>query len=134
MKTCEPAIYQKIKTAVGHSRVYPLRAPQNATAPFIVYQRSNSDRWRSINNPSGIAQATMQIDVYAATFEEIRSISSTIEQSLDGFNGLVYYGTNSPQDFVEIGATLQDDFDTLDSTDEPLLYRNSATYTITYTQ
>lgn len=76
----------------------------------------------------------MQIDVYAATFEEIRSISSTIEQSLDGFNGLVYYGTNSPQDFVEIGATLQDDFDTLDSTDEPLLYRNSATYTITYTQ
>jgi hypothetical protein len=135
MKFCENAIRQLIATELGHDRVYPLRAPQNATTPFVVFQRTSSERWRSINNPSGIAQAIIQIDVYDSTLESAKDIGGEIEILLDGYRGLVYYGSNSPQDFVEIaGISLQSDVDLLDQTEEPFLYRNSADYLVTYKQ
>lgn len=136
MKFPEPAIFKLISTELGHTRIYPLRAPQNATAPFVVYQKTGSnDRWRGINRPSNIAQASIQIDVYAAAYDDAKTIAAQIERILDGYRGTVYYGASSPQESVEIkGISLQNDFDTLDQTDEPFLFRNSADFLVTYGQ
>lgn len=134
MKTVEPAIFELLKS-LNSNRVYPLNAPQNVTAPFIVYNRVDSERWRSVNSPSGIAQATIQIDVYAATYQAAKELALSIENTLDGYRGLVYYGTDSPQEFVRIaGISLQNDVDLLDQTEKPLLFRNSANYLVTYEQ
>lgn len=136
MKFCEQALYELIRAELGHNRVYPLRAPQNETAPFVVYQRIGSnDRFRSINTPSNIAQASIQIDVYASTYESAKEIAGQLERILDGYRGTVYYGTDSPQQSVDIkGISLQNEFDALDQTEEPFLYRNSADYLVTYGQ
>lgn len=136
MKFPEPAIYKLLSAALGHTRIYPLRAPQKLTAPFIIYQRTGSnDRWRSIGGPSNIAQANIQIDVYAENYEDAKNIAGTIERTLDGYRGTVYYGASSPQLTVDAKAiSLQGEFDTLDQTDEPFLFRNSADYLVTYEQ
>lgn len=127
----EKAFYTKLNEAAV--RVYALRAPQNATAPFVVYQRISRENWRSINEPSGIAQALMQVDTYATTYFEAKTLAASIETILDGFRGIVYYGNDSPQDMVRIaGISLQGDTDILDQTDEPFLYRVSASYLVTY--
>lgn len=134
--TMERALYQKL-TAITEvsNRIYALRAPQNVTAPFIVYQRVSSDRWRSINGPSRMVQATMQIDVYAQKFSEVKDLALAVEQLLDGFRGEVAYGSDSPQDTLRFaGISLVNDVDILDQTDEPLLYRVSADYLVTYEQ
>lgn len=134
MKTVEPAIFELLKS-LNSNRVYPLNAPQNATAPFIVYNRVDSERWRAVNGPSGIAQATIQVDVYAATYQAAKELALSVENTLDGHRGLVYYGTDSPQEFVRIaGISLQNDVDLLDQTEKPLLFRNSANYLVTYEQ
>ena len=134
MKSCERAIYELLK-GFAESRVYALQAKQNTAVPFIVFQRTDSQRWRSMNNPSGMAQAYIQIDCYGKDYYEAKELAAAVETALDGYRGTVYHGNASPQDFTRIGGiSLQSDLDLLDQTDEPLLFRNTATYLVTYEQ
>lgn len=130
MKLVEKALYELLKTHAVN-RVYALRAPQDALSPYIVFQRTDSDRWRSINNPSGIAQAYIQVDAYAGSYYAAKELEALIETTLDGFRGDVQTGG----DTIKIaGISLQNDLDLLDQTDSPLLFRNSASYKVTYHQ
>lgn len=135
MKICEYAIYELLKGLAG-GRVYAMRAPQNGDLPFIVYQRIDGDRWRSINAPSGIAQVTIQVDVYATGYYEMKELAAQVETILDGHRGDVYYGTDSPQtDFVRVaGISLQNDVDIFEQTAEPFLFRSMMQYLVTYEQ
>lgn len=134
VKIVEPAIWELLK-GLASGAVYFLRAPQNAIGPFIVIQRTDSTRWRHINGPSGIAQAHIQIDCYDNTYYTAKALAASVETLLDGYDGIVYYGTNSPRESVEIGGiSLQNDLDTLDQTDQPVLYRNISTFLVTYKQ
>lgn len=135
MKTADKAIYELLKTYAS-GRVYAMLAPQNATAPFIVFQEIDSERWRSINGPSGVAQATFQIDVYDDSIYDAKTLAAQIEETLDGFSGNVdMAGSDSPSNILNIGGiSLQNAVDLIDQTEEPLLYRRSATYLVTYHQ
>jgi hypothetical protein len=134
MILAEFAIREKLKD-LNSGRVYPLRSPDNMTDDFIIYQRVDSDRWRSINAPSGMLQATIQVDCYSKSYYNVKQMSSIVESRLDGFRGAVSYGSNSPQDSVRIaGIVLQNDFDLMEMEEEPFLYRNSLTFNVTYEQ
>lgn len=137
LKICEPALHALLiaaATAAG-SNVFAARAPQGQVGSFIVFQRATGTRWRSINNPSGVAQALMRIDAYAPDYYAMKALAAEIEAALDGYRGLVYHGSNSPQDSVLIaGISLQTEFDLQDDTDEPFMERNSASYLVTYHQ
>jgi hypothetical protein len=134
MKYPEKAIYELIKT-LASGRVYGVKAPQNATPPFIVFQRIDSDRWRSVNGASGMAQATIQIDVYDDSLYGAKDVAIQIEDTLESYRGTVYYGSDSPQESIRIaGISTQNDSDSLDQTAEPFLFRNSADYLVTYEQ
>lgn len=130
----ERAIYELLKDLCG-GRVYALRAPQNSPDPFVIFQRLESERWRSINNPSGIAQATLQVDAYAQKYYDAKDVAAQIESILDGYRGTVTLDGDSPQQTVRIaGISLQSDSDMIDQTDEPLLFRNTASYLVTFEQ
>lgn len=134
MKCCEPALFEMLKGLVSN-RVYEGRAPQNAVVPYIVYQKVDGERWHHLKGPSGVAQDFMQVDTYGADAIERRLIRGQVESILDGYIGTVYHGNNSPQEFVKIGGiSHQSDFNTIEQTDEPFLYRNCATYLVTYDQ
>lgn len=133
--SADKAIYQLIVSANtdASARVYTVRAPQNVATPFVVFQRISSERWRSINAPSGIGQALMQVDAYANSYQAARELAEDIENALDGYRGTVTLGGTSPAQTVKIGGiTLQNDVDLLDQTAEPFLYRVSADYLVTY--
>lgn len=136
MKNCERAIFELLKPLVAAGSVYGLRAKKNAAAPFIVYQRIGSTRLgEHLQGRAHLAQADVQVDVYANDYFAAKDLAATIESTLAGYRGTVYHGNASPQEFVKIaGVTVQGDSDLLDETDEPLLYRNTAVYTVTYEQ
>lgn len=132
MKIAEKAIYELLKGFVSN-RVYGLRAPQNATAPFIIFQRVDSTPWRAINGPDGITQATLQIDFYARDYYTAKELAGDCAAILDGFRGTVNITSDSPSESIRIaGISLQNDIDILDQTDAPLLFRVSATYLVTF--
>jgi hypothetical protein len=136
MKIIEKALFELLKTITDVSnRVYAMRAPQNAASPFIVFQRVDSERWRSIDGPSGMAQALFQIDCYSTGFYECKDIQMQVEELLDGYSGLVYYGSESPRESIKIGGiSLQNDIDIIDQTDNPVLFRNIGSFLVTYNQ
>lgn len=134
MKIVEYAIFELLDGLAG-GRVYALKAPQNVTAPFVVFQRVGGERWRSINDPSGIAQVTIQIDCYASDYFTMKTLSNDVENILDGYANTVYYGSSSPQDSVRIaGCSLRGETEILDQSDDPFLYRNTMNFLVTFEQ
>jgi len=139
-KICEPAIHELIKTLVAGEKAYWLAAPPNTPGPFLIFQEIDSDQFgkpvlnRTPGTP-GTVQAFIQIDAYADAPAEAKALGKSVEYTLDGYSGTVYHGPNSPQESVVIGAiTKQNDIDLVDRTDEPLLFRNSAVYLVTFNQ
>lgn len=125
----------KLLEDIADGKVYASRAPDNAVAPYVILQRPSSERWRSINGPSGMAQATIQIDVYHSTSYAAEELAGDIETILDGYRGVVYYGDDSPQASVRIaGVSLQSDADFFDQTEKPFLHRVTGFYLVTYEQ
>lgn len=131
----DPAIHHLLK-GLAAGKVYARRAPDDSQdSNFIVFQKTDSLRWRAINGPSGMAQVFMQIDSYDSTPYGAEELGGEVESILDGYRGTVYYGENSPQDFVRIaGISLQNDVDIFDQTARPFLFRKSASYLITFEQ
>jgi len=141
VKFCEPAIQEKLSVALAAldvaltDKVFFMRAPESEDGPFVIIQRTNSDRVRDINGPSGLTQDTLQIDSYHTTYLTAKALAADIEDTLDGLRESISYGSDSPQDFVDIrGVSLQNDVDIVDQTDIPLLFRVSASYLVTYQQ
>lgn len=136
MKNCERAINELLKPLAATGLVYALCAAKNSATPFIVFQRIGSERLgEHLQGRAHLAQADIQIDVYANDYYAAKDLAATIESTLAGYRGTVYHGTASPQEFVRIaGVTVQGDSDLLDETDDPLLYRNTNVYTVTYEQ
>ena len=135
----ETALFTLLKNLIpqeeGKDQIFFLRAPDKAKGPFIIIQRLDGDRWRSINGPSGMAQASFRIDCYSPGFYDLKAISNAVEETLDGYKGIVYHGNDSPQGYTRIaGISLTTETELLDETDDPLLYRHSATYLVTYEQ
>lgn len=121
-------------TAAG-TNVFAMRAPHGITTPFVIFQRVTSERWRALNTASGMAQATIRIDAYAPDYYAAKALAAQIEAAIEGYRGIVYYGLNSPQESVWLaGVSIQSDFDLQDNTDEPFMFRNSASYLVTYNQ
>jgi len=134
LKLVEYALYELLKNLAG-GNVFAMRAKKGQQPPFIIFQRLDSERWRSINGPSGVAKPTVQIDCYDSGYYAAKNLSAQVEQLLDGFAGTVAYGSDSPQATVKItGLTLQNDLDIFDETDEPYLFRSSSKFTVTYEQ
>jgi len=133
-KIVDYAVKELLKT-LADNQVFLMRAPDGAEGPFIIFQQTDSLRWRAINGPSGMSQVFMQVDCYAAGAYDAKELAAEVESILDGYRGTVYYGDDSPQDFVRIaGITLQNDVDIFDQTARPFLFRKSTSYLITFEQ
>ena len=139
MKILEPAIYELLKDLAG-GRVYVLSAQQGTDTSCIVFQKTDSERWRDINSPAGVAQAYIQVDCYAADVYDAKRLAAKAEKLLDGFSGTVVHDAITDEDgtaqtSVNIaGISLQNDVDLIDQTDEPRLFRTTASYLVTYFQ
>lgn len=128
MKIVEKALVELLSAIPN---VYVHIAPQNLTDDFVIIQRTTSQRWRSTKAPSGIAQATIQIDCYSKTYYGSKTLGGQVETILDGFRGVV---THDSVNYRIGGLSLQSDGDLLDQSDEPLLFRNILTFLVTYDQ
>lgn len=128
----EKAVFTLLSPFVS-GRVYAAVAPQKAPAPFIIIQRVAGERWRSLQGPSGMGQARIQVDAYANDYYGAKALAVAIENILDGYRGIVLYGATSPQQSVRIGGcSLLEEVDMLDETDDPKLFRVSSDYLFTY--
>lgn len=127
---------QAIRTLLSGVGVtgYGARAPQSATAPFWIYQQIfRSGFADSLDGPSPLVQAEIQIDSYAPSFAQAHSQADLIRRTINGYSGTVSFGTDSPPQTMRIGAIrLTNQFDLPDDGPDPKLFRVLQEYLITF--
>jgi hypothetical protein len=83
----ENYIFQHLSTTAGitgkvSARIYPVRAPQNPTFPYIVYQRISTNPEYSISGFGSLSNVSIQFDCYATDHAGIRSLSSALHTAM----------------------------------------------------
>ena len=70
-------------------KVYPMRAPNSAALPYIVYQRIDDIGVHHHRGAAGYATASYQIDVWGphSPQETVNDIAEAVRKALDGFQG-----------------------------------------------
>lgn len=109
--------------------VYAQHAPEEARPPFVTFQRISGRKFRDINGPSGLSQATIQIDVFSDDHLVALQISDSIRILLDGYRDTV---TIAPDSIRIAGVSFQEERDFIESNTDPELYRASVDYLFTY--
>lgn len=68
-------------TALVASRIYPHKAPQGATVPFVVITTISSIPFNSMTGTSGtrLRSARVQVDSYAKTYLEVHQLADAVD-------------------------------------------------------
>lgn len=69
-------------TTLVSTRIYPLRAPQPVTRPYITYQRITTNPVSSLNGNMYTVKATIQIDAWADSYATARDIYDAVKAYL----------------------------------------------------
>lgn len=90
-ETARRAASTALVTLLG-DRVYPVRLPQEATLPAILYFKVSGVRVHSLRGPSGLARPRFQFDAYAegsGGYGVVKQAAESLRKILDGFRGIV---------------------------------------------
>jgi hypothetical protein len=75
-----------IEDATG-CRTFPVQAAEAAATPFVVYQRTGTERERSTMANPGVPVATFSIVVYADTYTGAKELAERVRLAVDDFQG-----------------------------------------------
>lgn len=92
--TIEEALYKTLTSTIGLSslieaRVYPVLMPQNCQLPAITYQRISGSRVYAFQKDTDLAHPVFQINCWAKTYSEVKSIARQVRLALQNFSGLM---------------------------------------------
>lgn len=133
LKSPEQVVKHRIETspALGRLlgfRVYPIVAPVSAALPFAVYQRAVIERNQTLSVPVGVPRVSVQVDTYAATYEQAREIADALRENLDGWAGSAY-GVEVKHVALE---SERDGFVQLDGSELPPVYQITQTFDVSW--
>jgi hypothetical protein len=73
--------------ALVSTRIYPLKAPQDATYPLVVYQQISGPRVHSHSGGSGLASPRFQFTSWATSLNSAKGVANQVRAALNGYNG-----------------------------------------------
>lgn len=87
--TIEEALYAELAGYAGLSalvgtRIYPMRLPENATLPGVIYYRMSSGRENDFTGATGLAHPTFRVQVWADDYKEAHTVATQVRKALDG--------------------------------------------------
>lgn len=91
-----------ISTAVGTSRIYPIKIAQGVKDPSVVYNIVSEQTDQHMLGASGLVSVRYQIDAWALTNDLAQNLANLVKNKIDGFRGRWAYGTNSPRDYIAV--------------------------------
>lgn len=70
-------------------QVYPQRIPQRGDTPAVVWTVSAIERDRDLDGPTGLATATVRLEVVDEDAYVVDQISTRLREMFDGFRGIL---------------------------------------------
>lgn len=88
----EDGLYDYLKNNVGvsaivASRIFPLVMAQKTTLPAITYQTSSLKPDRNMGGNTGRMTATIQLNAWAETYTEVKSLAEALRSALNDYSG-----------------------------------------------
>lgn len=88
----EAALYAELTGNAGvkalvSTRVYPLRAPQDATLPYLIYQKISNARDYSHDGATLLVHPRFQFKAVSTTFDGSRALFHAVRAVLSGYSG-----------------------------------------------
>lgn len=89
MAAIETVLYSTVTAAAGvtalvGTRVYPVRAPQEATAPYVTYRRVSDLPHLTHGLESDSGAGRWQFDCYAPTYAQVKAVAQALKDALNG--------------------------------------------------
>jgi len=113
-------------TSLVGTRIYPLLAPKTAALPFITWRRSGISREHTLAGPMGVPNVSVEMQSFAATYEDVREVADRVRLVLDGYGGIV---NNVEVKHVSLEQE-SDDFVQLAGGDLPPAYQVTQTFNV----
>ena len=105
----ETEIYDALKSLVN-DRCYPVLMPQNTPYPALAYSRQASDPQYRIEGRASLTQVRISIDCYAATYDEVKTLSDQIRTAMEtaSFKGTMIFDADFYEPDVKVYRVLMD--------------------------
>lgn len=113
--------------AAMSTRIYPVLAPASANPPFSVWRRQAVRREMALGGPTGATQVTLAFDIYATSYQSVRTLANDVRLALDG------WGSQAGQSPVVNQVSLEnesDGFVQLSGGELPPVYSVTQTYLV----
>jgi hypothetical protein len=121
-----------ISSAVGGTRIHPVVLPQGSATPKVpalVHNVISEITDHHTQGASGLVMVRIQVDSYALTTDAADALARAVKERLDGFAGVMTYGSASPQDSVTVQGIFADTART-DYQDETKFFRASRDFLV----
>jgi hypothetical protein len=106
----EKKLVEKLQEVTGLSnRVFPLIAKQGQEVPFVVYDRTATNRDKTLTGFDGLVEVSFQLDIHEKTYSNLKTVSQNVITKLKSFEGQTW-GTYKIQS-CEIDNEIEDYFD-----------------------
>lgn len=76
-------------TAQVSTRIYPADAPQTTANPCVIYEISGQEPEYSKEGAATVIYTNLEVDVFADSYRQSRSIADLIKSALDQYSGTV---------------------------------------------
>lgn len=72
--------------ALVEARVFPNKAPQDAAAPFVVYQLISEVPENILRGGSSLSSSRLQVDSYGVTYLEAHAVAAAVAAVFEAFS------------------------------------------------
>lgn len=112
MANIEEALFARLSTFAGltaliGTKIFPLRAPDDFSAPFVIYQKITGKREQSHEGDSSLVHPRIQYSCWGINYGSAKLVSRQVVKALHAFKGVV---SGVDIQFVEVDSEV-DTFD-----------------------
>ena len=123
----EKKLVEKLQEVTGLSnRVFPLTTKQGQEVPFVVYDRTSTERQKTLTGFTGLVEVSFQLDIHEKSYANLKTISSNVISKLKTFEGQTW-GTYKIQ-----SCTIDDETEDYFDDDDVKWFVSFIDFTITY--
>jgi hypothetical protein len=72
-------------TAIVGTKIYPMLAPQSATIPYIVYEKTLDSPVNDANGTGSTSQKRYTVACFAATYDGAQTLGAAVQAALSGW-------------------------------------------------
>lgn len=109
-----------------NNRVFPLVTKQNQEVPYVVYDRIQTSRERTLSGYAGLIETYYQLDIYEKSYTNLKSITADVIAKLKTLEG------STLGSFYIQSAVIENEYEAVEDDKDQKWYRTTIELKLSY--